>query len=144
MRSYLRQNCYGISWLRASKSTSPRNRTRSTIYRPTHHASILLHRPPDEFNQRSTPPDIVSTTPFNAHRAQETYLVGRPVMPFSWYAPLPLASILPAMSICAHRTLGSSSPSAGSTPSTKDLRNSAAVQQPAREPPVCRKRTSVW
>ena len=65
-------------------------------------------------------------------------------MPLSWYAPLPLASMLPAMSICAHRTLGSSSPSAGSTPSTKDLRNSAAVQQPAREPPVCRQRTSVW
>ena len=76
-------------------------------------------------------------------------------MPFSWYGPLPDActmrsgqstikpgsqtrrtSIEPAMSMCAHRMDGSSAPSAGSTPSTKDLRKSAAVQHPARVPPV--------
>ena len=78
-------------------------------------------------------------------------------MPFSWYGPLPDAcivqsvnrhqvvphaitngrtSIEPAISMCAHRMDGSSAPSASSTPSTKDLRKSAAVQHPARLPPV--------
>ena len=49
-------------------------------------------------------------------------------------------SIDPAISMCAQRIVGSSAPSAGSTPSTNDLRNKAAVQHPARFPPVYR----VW
>ena len=81
----------------------------------------------------------------------KTHLVGRPVMPFSWYGPGRVASIVPAISRCAHLNVASflsfsfSFPSSlsvmvvvvDSIPSTNALRKSAAVQEPPGRPPVC-------
>ena len=45
-------------------------------------------------------------------------------------------SMVPAISICAQRSGGSSSPVPGSMPSTNDFRNNAALHEAPGIPPV--------
>jgi len=98
---------------------------------------LRLRNPTDEFDEG--PADVKITFDENPQSRpvfrKSTHLTGLPDMPFSWHEYDRVNSIVPAMSMWAHR-IGASPPSLASIPSTNAFKNNAAVQLPPGRPPV--------